>query len=72
MSSMTLAELETEAVQFAGLDTHEVFADLAKGVFVSGYDIMAAIAQVKRLHPQLADKLDVFAAHVKTFPRFWS
>lgn len=72
MSHITLAELHDEAAQFAGLDTHEVFTDLAKGVFVSGYDIMAAISQVKKLYPQLAEKLDVFSAHVKSFSTFWS
>lgn len=72
MSQMTLAELATAAAQFAGLDTEQVFSDLAAGRFVSGYAIMAAISQVSGTHPHLADKLAVFKKQVSGFHTFWT
>lgn len=72
MSNMTLRELYDEAGQFAGLDTAGVFTDLAAGKFVGGWDIMAAIEQVRRLHPNLEEQLATFKTHALTFHHFWN
>lgn len=72
MSKMTFAELTELAKPFAGLDTEEVFNDFVAGRFVSGYDIMGAISQVKRLHPHLAEQLAEFEAQVSDFHSLWT
>lgn len=64
--------LEQDASRFAGLDSQGVFADLAAGRYVGGRDVMAAIAEVKRGYPGLAEELDAFKSRVSANHSFWS
>lgn len=64
--------LEQDASQFAGLDSQEVFTDLAAGRYVSGWDVMSAIDEVKGSNPALADDLEKFRSRVSATYSFWS
>ncbi|MDO3312570.1 hypothetical protein [Mycobacteroides abscessus] len=64
--------LEQDASQFAGLDSQEVFTDLAAGRYVGGWDVMSAIDEVKGNNPALADDLEKLRSRVSATYSFWS
>lgn len=64
--------LEQDASQFSGLDSQEVFTDLAAGRYAGGWDVMSAIDQVKAKNPALADDLEKFRSRVSATYSFWS
>ncbi len=64
--------VEQDAAEFAGLDSKQVFTDLAAGRHATPRDVTAAISEVKKAYPSLTEDLNRFNTRMSSTHCHWS